>query len=82
MRYGVVFPQTQLGADPAVLRDFAQAVEGMGYHHLLAYDHVLGANPDRPGWSGGRALQLPRYVPRAIHALRLDGCHDRDSRFQ
>ncbi len=54
MRFGVVFPQTQLGADPAVLRDFVQAAEGMGYHHLLAYDHVLGANPDREGWGGGR----------------------------
>lgn len=54
MRYGVVLPQTQLGADPAVLRDFVQAAEGMGYHHLLAYDHVLGANPDREGWSAGR----------------------------
>lgn len=54
MRFGVVLPQTQIGADPAVLRDYAQAAEGMGYHHLLAYDHVLGANPDREGWSGGR----------------------------
>ena len=54
MKFGVVFPQTQIGADLGVLRDFAQAVEGMGYHHLLAYDHVLGANPDRPGWEGGR----------------------------
>ena len=54
MRYAVVFPQTQLGADPAILRDFVQAAEAMGYHHLLAYDHVLGANPDRDGWAGGR----------------------------
>ncbi len=54
MRFGAVFPQTQLGADPAVLRDFVQAAEGMGYHHLLAYDHVLGANPDRPGWEARR----------------------------
>ncbi len=54
MKFGVVFPQTQIGADPAVLRDFVQAAEGMGYHHLLAYDHVLGANPDRPGWESIR----------------------------
>ena len=54
MKFGVVFPQTQIGADPVVLRDFVQAAEGMGYHHLLAYDHVLGANPDRPGWVMGR----------------------------
>ena len=25
----------------------------MGYTHILAYDHVLGANPERPGgWKG------------------------------
>ncbi len=54
MKYGVVYPQTQLGADPVVMRDFVQAAEGMGYHHLLAYDHVLGANPDREGWEAGR----------------------------
>ena len=54
MKFGVVFPQTQIGADPTVLRDFAQAAEGMGYHHILAYDHVLGANPERTGWDPGR----------------------------
>ena len=30
MRYGVVYPQTQLGADPVVMRDFVQATEGLG----------------------------------------------------
>lgn len=54
MKFGVVFPQTQIGADPVMLRDFVQAAEGMGYHHLLAYDHVLGANPERPGWDRSR----------------------------
>ena len=51
MRFGVVFPQTEIGADPLVIRDFAQAAEALGYHHILAYDHVIGANPaSRPGW--------------------------------
>jgi probable F420-dependent oxidoreductase len=51
MRYGVVFPQTEIGKDPAAIRDFAQAAEELGYHHLLAYDHIVGANPaSRPGW--------------------------------
>ena len=51
MRFGVVFPQTEIGADPVAIRDFAQAAEQMGYQHILAYDHVLGANPaSRPGW--------------------------------
>ena len=54
MKFGVVYPQTQFGADPAEMRDFVQAAEGMGYHHILVYDHVLGANPDRAGWDSGR----------------------------
>ena len=45
MRIGAVFPQTEIGNDPAAIRDFAQAAEGLGYHHLLAYDHVVGGNP-------------------------------------
>ncbi|MEX2247559.1 MAG: LLM class F420-dependent oxidoreductase [Dehalococcoidia bacterium] len=45
MRIGAIFPQIEIGSDPAVIRDYVQAVEGMGYDHLLAYDHVLGAHP-------------------------------------
>jgi probable F420-dependent oxidoreductase len=53
MNIGVVFPQLEIGADPIVLRDYAQTAEGLGYTHLLAYDHVLGADPtNRPGWRG------------------------------
>ena len=51
MRLGVVFPQTEIGCDPAVIREFAQAAEGLGYDHILTYDHVIGADPaSRPGW--------------------------------
>src|SRR5690242_4916060 len=53
MNIGVVFPQLEIGADPTVLRDYAQTAEGLGYTHLLVYDHVLGADPTtRPGWRG------------------------------
>jgi alkanesulfonate monooxygenase SsuD/methylene tetrahydromethanopterin reductase-like flavin-dependent oxidoreductase (luciferase family) len=53
MKIGVVFPSTRIGADPVVIRDYAQAVEGLGYSHLAVYEHVLGADPtDRPGWEG------------------------------
>ena len=59
MRIGVVFPQTEIGADPIAVRDYAQAAESLGYEHLLAYDHVLGANPtSRPGWTGYRHTDL------------------------
>jgi probable F420-dependent oxidoreductase len=47
---GAVFPQTDIEQDPAAIRDFAQAIEALGYSHLIAYDHIVGANPaKRPG---------------------------------
>ena len=53
MRVGVVFPQTEIGADPGAVRAYAGAVCGLGYRHVLAYDHVLGADPAAyPGWAG------------------------------
>ncbi|TMD59863.1 MAG: LLM class F420-dependent oxidoreductase [Chloroflexi bacterium] len=59
MQIGVTFPQTEIGADPAVIRDYAQAAEGMGYSHLVAFDHVLGADPThRPGWRGYTHRQM------------------------
>ncbi len=45
MNIGLVFPQTEIGNDPAAIRDYAQAAEGLGFSHVLAYDHVLGALP-------------------------------------
>src|SRR5437868_12554032 len=44
MRIGVVFPQTEITADPIAVRDYAQAAEALGYTHLLAFDHVVGAD--------------------------------------
>lgn len=53
MQLGVTFPQLEIGTDPAVIRDYAQAAQDLEYHYLLAYDHVLGADPThRPGWRG------------------------------
>ncbi|MFP4440074.1 MAG: LLM class F420-dependent oxidoreductase [Chloroflexaceae bacterium] len=53
MRVGVAFPQTEIGADPVVIRDYAQAVEELGYQYILVADHVLGAGTDtRPDWRG------------------------------
>jgi probable F420-dependent oxidoreductase len=58
MKIGVVYPQTEFGQDPAAIRDYAQAVEELGYSHVAAYDHVLGANPERPeGWKGPYTYQ-------------------------
>lgn len=53
MRIGVVLPQTEIGADAGALRAYGQAVDELGYTHLHAYDHVLGADPDvHASWTG------------------------------
>jgi probable F420-dependent oxidoreductase len=53
VQIGVVFPQTEIGGDVAAVRHYAQAVEQLGYQHLLVYDHVLGADPSvHAPWTG------------------------------
>ena len=52
MRVGVVFPQTEIGAGAVGIAEFARAAEEIGYHHLVAYDHVLGAVARGDGWVG------------------------------
>ena len=49
MEIGAVFPHNEIGTDPQAIKDYAQGVEELGVTHLLIYDHVLGADRDRPG---------------------------------
>jgi probable F420-dependent oxidoreductase len=67
VQVGVVFPQTEIGADVGGVRAYAQAVQDMGYQHLLAYDHVLGADPSAyPGWSGPYTHKTMFHEPFAL----------------
>ena len=45
MQLGASLPIGDIGTSPAVIRDYAQAAEGLGFDHLVAPDHVLGLNP-------------------------------------
>ncbi len=65
MRLHAIFPQTELGSDPAVVARFIRDVEAMGLDGLVAYDHVLGAEPDRPNWSG------PYTVESTFHEVMV-----------
>jgi probable F420-dependent oxidoreductase len=67
VRVGVVFPQTEIGPDPAVIRAYAAAVEELGFAHVLAYDHVLGADPaGHPGWSGPYDVDSTFHEPLVL----------------
>jgi len=53
LRFGVVFPQTEIGDQPSAVSRYARHVEQLGFVHVLAYDHVVGADPTvHQGWRG------------------------------
>jgi probable F420-dependent oxidoreductase len=61
---GVVFPQTEIGADPVVVRAYAAGVEELGYRHVMAYDHVVGADPTvHMGWRGPYDIDTTFHEP-------------------
>ena len=64
MRIGVVFPQTEIGADPGAIRAYGQGVTELGFSHLLAYDHVLGADPHvHQPWTGPYDVHTTFHEP-------------------
>jgi probable F420-dependent oxidoreductase len=61
---GVVFPQTEIGADRGAIRTYAERVEELGFTHLLAYDHVLGADPEiHQPWRGPYDVDTTFHEP-------------------
>jgi probable F420-dependent oxidoreductase len=79
MRIGVVFPQTELGGDVGAVRAYGEAVQEFGFSHVLAYDHVVGADPDvHRGWRGPYDVSTTFHEPfvlfgylAAVTALEL-----------
>jgi probable F420-dependent oxidoreductase len=64
VRIGVVFPQTEIGGDVGAVRAYAEHVEGLEYTHLVAYDHVVGADPAvHAGWNGPYDLHTTFHEP-------------------
>jgi len=66
MHFGLIYPQVEFGSDPIAIRDYAQTAAGLGFSHIVAYDHVLGANPDRPGWQGPYTYLSPFMEPLVL----------------
>jgi probable F420-dependent oxidoreductase len=61
---GVVFPQTEIGPDRGAVRAYAERVEELGFTHILAYDHVVGADPvvHQP-WTGPYDVDTTFHEP-------------------
>jgi probable F420-dependent oxidoreductase len=62
MHVGAVFSQADSGTDAAAIREWAIAADEAGLHHLLAYDHVLGAPVDRLGVDACPPFPEPPYT--------------------
>jgi probable F420-dependent oxidoreductase len=64
MQIGVVLPQTELGPERSAVRAYGQGVEALGFGHLVAYDHVVGADPAvHRGWDGPYDVDTQFHEP-------------------
>ena len=67
MQIGVVLPQTEISGDVGAVRAYADRVADLGYAHLLAYDHVLGADPAvHEGWAGPYDISTTFHEPLVL----------------
>ncbi|MEO3791656.1 LLM class F420-dependent oxidoreductase [Nonomuraea sp. B10E15] len=67
MRIGVVFPQNEIGADVGAVRAYGQAAEELGFRHVMAFDHVVGADPAvHQGWEGPYDVRSTFHEPLVL----------------
>ena len=67
MQIGAVLPHNEIGTDPGAIKAYAQGLEELGMVNVLLYDHVLGADPDRPGgWKGAYDKDVAFHEPFSI----------------
>ena len=67
MRIGVVFPQTEIGGAASAVRTYGRRVEELGYTHVLAYDHVIGADPvAHAPWRGPYDVHTTFHEPMVL----------------
>jgi alkanesulfonate monooxygenase SsuD/methylene tetrahydromethanopterin reductase-like flavin-dependent oxidoreductase (luciferase family) len=78
MQLGALIPLTDIGADPATVREYAQTMERFGYDFLEAPDHVLGVNTaSRPDWEAGRNTSSDLFHDPFVLFGFLAGCTTR-----
>ncbi len=78
MRIGVILPQTELGPSVAAVRAYGLGVEELGFQHVLAYDHVVGADPAvHARWEGPYDVDTQFHEPFVLFGF-LAGCTSLD----
>lgn len=75
MKIGAVFPQLDMGADRGAIREYAESVERLGFDHLVAFDHVVGADPSvHAGWSGVYDVESTFHEPLVLFGFLAGVC--------
>src|SRR5215831_5781123 len=78
MQLGALVPLGDIGGEASVVRDYAQAVEEMGYDFLEAPDHVLGVNAaSRADWDMSRNTSKDLFHDPFVLFGFLAGCTTR-----
>ena len=68
--YGAVLPHNEIGTDVGAIKAYLQGVEDLGFTHLLAYDHVLGADRSRhAGFNGPYDKDVSFHEPLTFFAF-------------
>ncbi len=70
LQFGAHSPTSEIGNDPGVIREYAQALEAAGYDYIETYDHVLGVDRNRPprGFTGAHDSDDAFHEPFVLFA--------------
>jgi probable F420-dependent oxidoreductase len=67
VQIGVVFPTSEIGSDRGAVRAYALAAEELGYRHIVAYDHVVGVDPEvHKDWNGPVDVHTMYHEPLVL----------------
>ena len=66
MKIGAVFPHNEIGTNPKQIKEYCRGLESLGVDHLLIYDHVLGADPDREGGSAVPMIKTLHFMSPSL----------------
>lgn len=77
MKLGINLPTVDIGGDPAVVKEFAQTAEELGYDHLTLADHVLGVNAENLADWGNRNTSADYFHDPFILFSYLAACTSR-----
>jgi probable F420-dependent oxidoreductase len=70
VQIGVVFPQTEMPPDPGAVKAYVEAVEQLGFSHVLVYDHVVGADPAvHAAWAGPYDVESTFLEPFVLYGF-------------